>query len=170
MNSWWELGEWSENRGNDLSTRNIECPFCGEKGNYSTEYHAQKKKPNSSKELNHDTLKCGSCSSYVMVLWSADGNLHSYKVLPWPLNKITKYPEGWPEVVGRYWIQAKRNIKDESQDASALMARSSLQIALRDQNANGKNLKQEINDFAEKGILPKIMQEWARRLSTDLSN
>lgn len=164
MNSWWDLGEWSGHRGRELSTHDIECSFCGEKGNYSTEHHAEKKKPNGSKKLNFDTLKCGSCSSYVMVLWSAGDSLHNYKVLPWPLNKVSKYPEHWPEAVGRYWIQSKRNIKDENWDAAALMARSSLQVALREQNAVGNNLKQEIDDLAEKGILPKIMQVWAHNV------
>ena len=164
MNSWWDLGEWSGQRGNELATYQIECPFCEERGNFSIEHHAEKKKPNGSKKLNFDTLKCGNCSSYVMVLWSAGRGLHEYRVLPWPLSKITDYPEHWPEAVGRYWMQAKRNIKGESWDAAALMARSSLQVALRGQNATGNNLKQEIDDLAKKGILPKIMQDWAHNV------
>lgn len=164
MNSWWELGEWSGQRGKELAIYQIECPFCEEKGNFSTEHHVEKKKPNSSKKLNFDTLKCGNCSSYVMVLWSSGSGLHGYRVLPWPLGKINDYPEHWPEAVGRYWIQAKRNIKNESWDAAALMARSSLQVALREQNASGNNLKQEIDDLAQKGVLPKIMQDWAHNV------
>ena len=70
-----------------------------------------------------------------MVLWSASEyghvhGLHDYRVLPWPL-KLEKYPEHWPEQVGRYWLQAKRNIRDENWDAAAVMARSALQITLR---------------------------------------
>jgi hypothetical protein len=164
MDSWWDLGEWSGQRGDELAIYQIECPFCEERGNFSTEHHAEKKKPNGSKKLNFDTLKCGSCSSYVMVLWSAGRGLHGYRVLPWPLSKVNDYPEHWPESVGRYWMQAKRNIKGESWDAVALMARSSLQVASREQNASGNNLKQEIDDLAQKGILPKIMQDWAHNV------
>jgi len=165
MGSWWSLGEGSGYQGTDLALFRITCPFCLERGNFETAFHAEKKKPNSSKKVNFDTLKCGSCSGYVMVLWSAsehsfgDG-LHDYKVLPWPL-RYEKYPEHWPEEVGRFWLQAKRNLKDENWDAASLMARSALQVALRDQKAQGKTLKKEVEDLASKGILPPIMKEWS---------
>ncbi|HBO1060696.1 DUF4145 domain-containing protein [Pseudomonas aeruginosa] len=170
MNSWWDLGEWSGYSGSDLAIRQIECPFCSERGNFEVEYHAEKRKPNGGKILNFDTLKCGSCASYVMVLWSTNNGHHDYKVLPWPILRLEKYPEHWPEAVGRYWLQAKRSLKDQNWDAAALMARSSLQVSLREQNAVGANLKQEIDDLAKKGVLPKIMQEWAhsvRELGND---
>jgi hypothetical protein len=164
MDSWWELAEWSGHRGDNLSLYQIQCPFCEEKGNFEIAHHAEKKKPNGHKVLNFDTLKCGNCASYVMVFWSTNRGMHDFRVLPWPIKKLEKYPDHWPEAVGRYWLQAKRNIKDENWDAAALMARSSLQVSLREQDASGRNLKQEIDDLAEKGVLPKIMQEWAHNV------
>ena len=101
-----------------------------------------------------------------MVLWSASEGrheTHQYKVLPWPL-KWQKYPDYWPANVGRFWLQAKRNLSDENWDAAALMARSSLQAALRHANAKGKNLKQEIDSLAEHGLLPPMMKNWAHNL------
>lgn len=168
MNSWWQLGEGRGFHGKDLATFRITCPFCMEKGNFETAFHAEKKKPNSEKKLNFDTLKCGNCAGYVMVLWSGtepypDRGVHDFKVLPWPL-KIEKFPEHWPEAVGRYWLQAKRNILDENWDAAAVMARSALQISLRGHSASGRNLKQEIDDLASKGILPPIMHEWSNNV------
>ncbi len=163
MESWWRLGEGSGYRGAKLEMYNITCPFCLEKGNFSTAFHAEKKKHNSDKKLNFDTLECGNCKGYVMVLWSAgeySGGLYGYRVLPWPL-KIESFPEHWSADVGRYWLQAKRNVKDENWDAAALMARSALQIALREQKARGSSLKQEINDLASKGILPPIIKKWS---------
>jgi hypothetical protein len=50
------------------------------------------------------------------------------------------------------------------------MARSALQIALRDQKAKEANLKQEIEDLASKGVLPPIIKEWSdnvRELGND---
>ena len=50
------------------------------------------------------------------------------------------------------------------------MARSALQTALRDHDANGNNLKEEIQDLAEKSILPPVMKEWSdhvRELGND---
>jgi len=163
MDSWWGLGEWSGYDGEKLALYRITCPFCGEKGNFETEFHAEKKKPNGHKILNFDTLKCGNCASFVQVFWSAGDRLHDYRMVPWPL-RLDKYPEHWPEAVGRYWLQAKRNLKDENWDAAALMARSSLQIALREHEAKGGNLKKEIDDLASKGILPPLMQDWAHNV------
>ena len=172
MDSWWQLGEGYGAHGGELAVYQITCAFCMEGGNFKTVFHAEKKKPNSDKKLNFDTLECGNCKGYVMVIWSASeyrGGLHNYKVLPFPL-KLEKYPEHWPEAVGRYWLQAKRNISDENWDAAAVMARSALQIALRDNKAEGKNLKQEIDDLATEGTLPPIMKEWSthvRNLGND---
>jgi len=163
MDSWWNLGEWSGSMGSDLALYEITCPFCNERGNFSKEFGAEKKKPNGRKVLHFDTYKCGSCSSYVQVFWSAGDSLHAYRVQPWPL-KIESAPKHWPEHVGRYWLQAKRSIRDENWDAAAVMARSALQVALRDQNATGRNLREEIDCLASSGILPKVMQDWSHQV------
>ena len=164
MTSWWDLGEWSGFHGAELALWRITCPFCFEKGNFSVAFHAEKKKPNERKKLNFDTLECGNCKGYVMTLWSACANIgtqiHSFKVLPWP-QRIDSFPEHWPEDVGRYWVQARRNLSDENWDAAALMARSALQLALRNNDAQGNTLKKEIEDLAKKGILPAIMKDWS---------
>jgi hypothetical protein len=171
MTGWWQMAEWSGYPGGKLALYKITCPFCFEDGNFKTVFHAEKKKHNSSKKLNFDTLECGNCKGYVMALWSADrdGRYHDYKVLPWPI-RFEKYPDHWAEEIGRFWIQAKRNLKDENWDAAALMARSALQVALRDNKAQGEKLKKEIEDLAKKGILPPIMKEWSdnvRELGND---
>jgi hypothetical protein len=106
MDSWWELGEWSGFQGDDLALYKIECPFCSEKGNFELSNHAEKKKPNGSKVLNFDTLKCGSCASFVMVFWSGARGHHDYRVVPWPIGKLEKFPEHWPAEVGRFWLRA----------------------------------------------------------------
>lgn len=166
MDSWWQLGEYGGHDGKKPSFWQIQCPFCEEKGHFSIAFHAVKKKPNTKKVLNFDTLECTNCKGYVMVLWSSSEwsqETHQYRVLPWPL-RWEKYPDYWPATVGRYWLQAKRNLSDENWDAAVLMARSSLQAALRNTDAKGHNLKQEIDFLADKGILPPILQEWAHNL------
>ena len=163
--SWWELGE-SGYSGGRLSLSGITCAFCMETGSFEIEHHAEKKKPNSGKTLNFDTYQCKNCAGYVMVLWSASefsASIHDYHVLPWALD-VRNYPEEWPDEVGRYWLQARRNILSENWDAVAVMARSALQLALRNKNASGNSLKQEIDDLAEKGILAPIMKEWADQI------
>jgi hypothetical protein len=44
------------------------------------------------------------------------------------------------------------------------MARSAVQLILRYQQAKGKNLKEEIDDLAAKGILPPIMKDWSHAI------
>ncbi len=163
--SWWELGEGSGYRGKELQLYEITCPFCAERGNFSLAHRAQKKKPNGDKVLNFDTLKCGSCASFVMVFWSASehSDLYDYVVVPWP-RKLEKYPEHWPESVGRFWLQAHRSIGEENWDAAAVMARSSLQAALRGNGAKGGSLKAEIDDLASRGLLPPIIRDWSHNL------
>lgn len=169
MDSWWSLGEGSGYRGEDLATFKITCPFCMEIGNFATEFHAEKKQPNGAKVLNFDTLRCGSCASFVQVIWSGTRNLHDFRVQPWPL-KYEKAPEHFPDDVGRYWLQAKKSLANNNYDAAAVMARSALQMSLRTHKAAGANLKQEIDDLAKKGLLPPLMQEWShnvRELAND---
>lgn len=163
MDSWWSLGEGRGYAGGDLALYKITCPFCMEKGNFSVAYHAEKKQPNGSKVLNFDTLKCGSCASFVQVVWAGVRDLHDYRVQPWPLT-YNEAPEYLPDGVARFWLQAKRSLVGRNYDAAAVMARSALQIALREHDAKGSNLKGEIDDLAKKGLLPPIMQEWAHSL------
>ena len=163
MDSWWNFGEWSGYSGSELALHEITCPFCDERGNFSVEFSVQKKKPNGNKVLNFDTLICGRCASFVQVFWSGTHGIHDFRVQPWPL-KVSKAPRDWPEAIGRYWIQAKRNIKDENWDAAAVMARSALQLSLREQGATGRTLRDEIDNLAEQGLLPPIMKEWAHEV------
>ena len=167
MNSWWELGDWRGFRGSDLALHEVVCPFCQERGNFSFAHRADKKKPNASKVLHFDTLKCGCCAGYVMVLWSTSSfggaGLHDFRTLPWLLRRES-VPEHWPASVGRFWLQAHRCCADENWDAAAVMARSAVQAAMRNQNAQGGNLYAEINDLAARGVLPPHMTEWAHEL------
>jgi len=177
MNSWWELGEGGGHLGEALALHAIECPFCSERGKFKSEFHAEKKKPNSKKTLNFDTLKCASCAGYVQVLWSANefiGSqpLHQFRVQPWPL-KTPDPPEYWPSEIGRCWQQAHRSLQHESWDAAAVMARSALQAALRNHGAKGRDLKTEIAHLAGQGILPPLMREWSdevRELGNDATH
>ena len=151
MRSWWDLGEGSGFIGKEIEPHRLACPFCLERGNFALEHRAQKKKANSSKALNFDTWRCGNCAGYVLVLWSAQQfpgsqSLYAYEALPWPL-KLDRFPEHWPEPVGRFWLQAHRTLAEENWDAAAVMARSAMQVALRQEDASRNSLKHEIDDL-----------------------
>ncbi len=168
MTSWWELGEGYGQFGSELALYLITCPFCDERGNFERAFHAEKKKPNGSKKLSFDVYKCANCAGYVHVLWSATSGfhrrgLHDFRVLPYPL-RIDQAPEHWPERLKELWLQAVRSIASENWDAAAVMVRSALQFALRENKAEGKTLKDEIRDLAAQGLLPPMMKEWSDNL------
>src|SRR6266705_3160480 len=127
--SWWDLGEWSGYHGSTLAAYQIACAFCGEKGNFETAQHLERKKPDrAGKTLNYDTLKCGHCGNYMFAFWSASStsDIHDYQVMPWH-RSTTGYPKHWPEDIGNYWLEARRSIEGKNWTAAALMARSAVQ-------------------------------------------
>jgi len=168
--SWWDLGEWTGYHGEKLATYQIACAFCGEEGNFETVHHLERKKPgNDRKVLNYDTLKCGHCGNLMFAFWSAASSsfgahsVHQYHVLPWH-RSTTSRPKHWPPDVGNYWVEARRSIEGENWTAASLMARSAIQLVARSHNAKGNNLKEEINDLADKGLIIPIMKEWAHEV------
>lgn len=166
---WWDLGEWSGYQGSKLATYQISCAFCGERGNFETVEHVERKKPgNEHKKLNYDTLKCGHCGNYMFAFWSAamsggGSGIHDYKVLPWH-QSTTDHPKHWPDDVGNYWVEARRSIEGKNWTAAALMARSAIQLVARSHKATGKNLKEEIDDLAAKGLILPSMNEFAHEV------
>lgn len=159
---WWGLGEGMGYSGRDLGLYRIECGFCGERGNWELS-RREERKNRSNKSLFYDTYKCVACGNLTMVFWSAGSSLHDWRQVPWPENTTT-WPEHWPDEIGRYWLQAQRNIESENWDAAALMARSSLQLLLRHEQAAGGTLMKEVDDLASKGLIPPIVKEWAHEL------
>ncbi|TCN30284.1 DUF4145 domain-containing protein [Sinorhizobium americanum] len=164
--SWWDIAEGSgyDSFGKKaLRVDLVQCAFCGELGKFKT--HARLENTNTSgKTLHYDTLKCEQCGNNTFVFWAiGSGGLQSFHQLPWP-TRTTRWPDHWPDDVGRYWLQATRSIEAANWDAAALMARSAVQLTLRHAQAEGSNLYTEINDLGKKGILPPVMVEWAHEV------
>jgi hypothetical protein len=168
MSSWWELGEHSGYQGPELALYKITCGFCNETGKFATVHHLERKK-SKGKVLNYDVLKCDNCGNFTMVFWSASHNwgpssgLHDFRTVPWPRQTST-FPEHWPKDIGRFWLQARRSLENKNWDAAAVMARSAIQLVARYQQAKGKNLKDEIDNLAEAGILPPVMKDWSHEV------
>jgi hypothetical protein len=131
-------------------------------GNFEREHHLERENADG-KKLNYDTFKCNNCGNFTMVFWSASDSLHDYRTVPWP-RQTTTFPSHWPNDVGRYWLQARRSLDGKNLDAAVLMARSAIQLVARLQNAAGKNLKEEIDNLAQKGLLPPVMHEWSHEV------
>ena len=139
-----------------------------ESGNFETAFHAEKNKPNSRKKLNFDTLKCGNCSGYVMVLWSAsehgfDNGLHDYKRPAMALEdqpaSRSLAPERWPVLVAGQAQSCRRELGRAGNHGAISPAGH-----LRDQGASGDNLKKEIDGLTEKGVVPPVMSDWSHQV------
>ena len=140
------------------------------RGNFETVRREERQKPGSARKvLNYDTLRCGNCGNLVFAFWSAaeyghgSGSIHDYRVLPWH-RSTTTHPRHWPEDVGRYWVEARRSIEGMNWTAAALMARSAVQLVARKHGAVGNNLRAEIDDLADKGLLLPIMKDWSHEV------
>jgi hypothetical protein len=104
----------------------------------------------------------------MFAFWSASSGrsrngVHSYQVLPWH-RSTTDHPQNWPPDVGRYWVEARRSIEGKNWTAAALMARSAVQLVARSHSATGKNLKEEIDDLAVKGLILPSMKDFAHEV------
>jgi hypothetical protein len=154
----------------DSGDNQIACAFCGEKGNFETVQHLERQKPGGGrKQLHYDTLKCGHCGNYMFAFWSASSSghgassVHDYHVLPWH-QSTSSYPKHWPQDVGNYWLEARRSIEGKNWTAAALMARSAVQLVARSHEAIGKNLKEEIDNLAAKGLILPSMRDFAHEV------
>lgn len=99
FDSWCDLGEGIGNQGDKPELWRIECAFCGVKGNFELAFHGERKNPTSAKKINFDVYKCGNCTGFIHVLWSAgDGwgrGLYDMRVMPWPLDGKREPSENW---------------------------------------------------------------------------
>jgi hypothetical protein len=61
-------------------------------------------------------------------------------------------------------LEARRSIEGKNWTAAALMARSAVQLVARSHGARGKNLKEEIDELAVKGLILPSMKEFAHEV------
>ncbi len=60
--------------------------------------------------------------------------------------------------------KARRSIEGKNWTAAGLTARSAVQLVARSHGATGKNLKEEIDDLASKGLILPSMTEFAHEV------
>jgi hypothetical protein len=60
-----------------------------------------------------------------------------------------------------YWVESVRSTQGKNWIAASVMARSSIRLVAQAHNAEGKNLKEEIDELAYNGILLSVMKDWS---------
>lgn len=73
-------------------------------------------------------------------------------------------PADYPDAVREEFSEALRSLNTGNPKAAVMMTRSALQAATRALQANGANLKQEIDDLAARHLIPISIQDWAHEI------
>lgn len=104
-------------------------------------------------------LQCANCSGFSFMDGFIDRSQNDVKVVFPPSRD--EDPADYPEGVRRNYRDAVRSFDAGIAAGCVMMLRGALQAAMREQNAKGANLKQEIEDLASRHVIPRILSEWA---------
>jgi hypothetical protein len=105
----------------------------------------------------HTLCVCANCGGVVYAMIAPKG------VEIWPTLR-SEAPEELPEVVRENLSEAIRSVNANNPRAAVVMARSALQAATREQGAQGRNLKEEIEDLVQKHVIPESLGTWAHEI------
>ena len=73
-------------------------------------------------------------------------------------------PPEYPEEVRDNYAEALRSFDAGNPKACLIMTRGALQACMREQQAVGKNLYQEIEDLAKRHVIPTALKDWAHEI------
>ena len=85
----------------------------------------------------------------------------------YPTLQELKAPDGTPEEIANAYIAALDNSKSDLPGcwtAATIMARRSIELAVNDFGAEGKDLFAKINDLASRNIITPALKEWAHTI------
>jgi len=73
-------------------------------------------------------------------------------------------PQEYPDDVRENFDEALRSLNASNPRACVVMTRSSMQAATRQLQAKGGNLKEEIDDLADRHVIPESLRQWAHEI------
>ncbi len=161
--SWWNLLAFPTGKGQEFDASLLVCSFCDSKGHFNLAFRLPCLARSSLRGMFFDVWKCANCGNGMFVMWSGTGVVYGHRAFP-PAKPQPRAEPCWPEEVGRSYVQAEKALESESWDAAATMARRAVQAATRQLGAKPGNLRDEIDDLAEKGVLPDVLAEWAHEV------
>jgi len=107
----------------------------------------------------HFVWRCHNCNGLVYAMVEAQ----TAEAEIWPSLR-SEAPEELPEVVRDNLSEAIRSVNANNPRAAVVMTRSALQAATREQGAQGKNLREEIDDLVQKHVIPESLGTWAHEI------
>lgn len=111
-------------------------------------------------------VRCKTCSD-ISLFWNWDlaPNPNELKDENLVFPVVKRFSDGVPEAIRRSYTEAKK-VQKISPSAFAAMIRRALEYVCRDQNAKGRNLRDQIFDLAKKGVIPSTLTKMALMIKT----
>lgn len=155
-----------------------DCPHCGTKRVAFTSF-SEHKKTNTNIYL--VPFRCGGCSGGIIaeIETSAHEKPHGYggdvESFPYftihktyPAATASKAPKYLPDNLSSFYIQAAESLRSGNFDASAMMARKTLEVAVKMLDPDGSgNLYNRIERLAGKNLITPDLREWAHIIRDD---
>ncbi len=155
-----------------------DCPHCHTKSVSFTSY-AEVIRPNT--RVFVTPFYCGNCyGGYIAEIeahvkpsgHNLDGNIEAttnYIIInEYPLTEATNSPEHLPENINKFFLQAANSLKAENLDASSMMSRKVLEVAVKTLNPEGKgSLYNRIEQLADLGKITEELKDWAHIIRDD---
>lgn len=133
----------------------ILCPHCGTKTRLEVQARFQQGR-------HHYCIRqCIECNEVVYA--TSDQDTLDDPFTMYPTLRADAAPE-YPDNVRENFTEAIRSINGANYKAAVIMTRSALQAATRALGASGKDLKSEIDDLANKNLIPDSLREWAHNI------
>lgn len=117
--------------------------------------------------MRHLLMRCQNCEGvvYSRIPFEVlpDGGKRSGPPIFYPEIR-SEAPEDYPLDVRENFSEALRSLNVNNPRAAVVMTRSALQAAMREHEAKGANLKEEIEDLAARHVFPDSLKDWAHEL------
>ena len=156
-----------------------DCPHCHTKSVSFTSY-AEIKKPNTA--IYVTAFYCVNCyGAYISEInthkayttpHSEKGDIKQVNGLhlleEYPLSEKTKSPEHLPNNINKFFLQSANSLKSGNLDASSMMSRKVLEVAVKNLNPEGAgSLYKRIEKLFELGKITEDLKDWAHIIRDD---
>jgi hypothetical protein len=107
---------------------------------------------------------CGTCKGVsIYTDWEMSDKAGELKSANLLYPHEPKLDQTIPEIVKKSFEEARR-VERISPNAFAVLIRRSLELLCKDQNAKGTNLKDQISDLSNRGVIPQTLMKMANTL------
>lgn len=154
-----------------------DCPYCNAYANFNDRFNELVKPRLLEAPFPKNTyrlVQCTRCNGLMLLVLQEqhEGNEIRHLVVDTFPAQRAAAPDGTPADVGQDFCDALEAFNKGLWKPSVMSARAALQGAMRERGAKGSNLREEIDDLADRGAITSDMKDWAHevRLSGNIAN